>query len=107
MCWDNISKDITFQGEFAAFTCFIHLLTPTAYEQALHEWLEMVPVNKIYGFGGDYCHIEGIYGGLRMVQECIARVLAEKVKNGYFSRQEALSVAGRILYDNAKEAYKL
>ena len=67
----------------------------------------MVPNTKIFGFGGDYSIVEKVYGHLKMARQDIACVLAEKVREGAWSRAEASLVARRLMRDNAAEFYRL
>src|SRR5262249_56384913 len=41
-----------FPNVYADF-CWAHIISPTVARHALHEFLEMIPANKISGFGGD------------------------------------------------------
>jgi hypothetical protein len=52
-------------------------------------------------FGGDYHNIENVYGHLLFAKEIVANVLIEKVKDGYFSEEEAMKFARMMLHDNA------
>jgi hypothetical protein len=48
-------------------------------KRAFHEWLEVMPSNRIMG-GADCNHAEGIYGATEFTRRCLAEVLAEKVQ---------------------------
>lgn len=87
--------------------CWLHIISPYVSRRALHEWLETVPQNKIMGFGGDYIFVEGAYAHSRIARDDIAKVLSEKVEEGYFSEEEALNIAYRLLRDNPKELFNL
>ncbi len=87
--------------------CWFHIVSPFAARRALHEWLETIPQNKIMGFGGDYIFVEGAYAHSRMARDNIAIVLSEKVEEGYFSEEEALFIAQRLLHENPKELFNL
>jgi len=87
--------------------CWLHIISPNVSRRALHEWLETVPQNKIMGFGGDYIFVEGAYAHSRIARENIARVLIEKVEEGYLNEQEALKIANRLLRENPKELFNL
>jgi len=86
---------------------WMHIISPAQSRAALAEWLDMVPNTKIFGFGGDYLIVEKVYGHLKMARQNIARVLAEKVQEGSFSRAEASLVARRLMFDNPNEFYRL
>ena len=87
--------------------CWIPIVSPTLATAILHEWLETVPVNKIFAFGGDFIIVEGAYGHSRMARQVVARVLAEKVEAGYFAEDEAVLFGRMILRDNAKSFFAL
>ena len=67
----------------------------------------MVPANKILGFGGDHTVAEGSYAHSRMARAAVTRVLTEKVTEGYLAEQEAVSLAWRILRENARDLFGL
>ncbi len=87
--------------------CWANIISPVASVRALEEWLTLMPVNKITGFGGDSLAVDVVLGHLRMAQENIAKALSFHVNDGTFSRKEALRIGKRLLYDNPKELYKL
>ena len=86
---------------------WMHIISPAQARAALSEWLDLVPNTKIFGFGGDYRIVEKVYGHLKMARQNIARVLAEKVQEGSFSRAEASLVARRLMFDNPNQFYRL
>ena len=67
--------------------------------QVMAERLDMLPVNKQVGFFSDAYCVEWMYGKARMVQKQLARVLAEKVGQGQYTRDDAVAIARAILYD--------
>lgn len=85
--------------------CWLHVISPSRARQALAEWLDTVPSNKIFGFGGDYVFAECIYGHSAMARENIARVLTEKVEEGTFTEVQAIDLARKLLHDNAYEFF--
>ena len=74
---------------------------------ALDEWLDMVPNTKIFAFGGDYDLVEKVYGHLKLARLNVALVLAEKIRQGAYRRQEASMVARRLMRENADRFYGL
>ena len=87
--------------------CWMYVISPTYSERYLHEWLETVPANKIMAFGGDYLNIEGVYSHLMFAKQVISNVLISKVKDGYFTEDEATKIARMILHDNAINIFKI
>lgn len=85
--------------------CWAHIVSPVASRHILSEWLEFLPYNKINGFGGDYCFVDGVYGHQYIARRNIAEVLSEKVKRGLFSVSKACEIGKAILYDNPAELF--
>jgi hypothetical protein len=88
-----------FRNVFIDFS-WAHIISPAASVAALVEYLDSVPANKISGFGGDYCFVDGIYGHQYMARENVARALALRVEAGACDVDEARRLATRILHDN-------
>ncbi len=87
--------------------CWMHIISPSTTVRMLDEWLDYVPSNKIFGFGGDLKLVESIYGHLEMARDNIARALARKVSRGDYDTATALSIARRILFDNPNDVFGL
>ena len=87
--------------------CWLYVISPSYSERYLHEWIETVPASKIMGFGGDYLNIENAFSHLVFGKQVIARVLTDKVKDGYLSESEAKNIARMILHDNAVKLFNL
>jgi len=85
--------------------CWLAHISPAAYKRALDEWIEIVPANKIFAWGGDHGIIDHSYASLLLGKDLIAEVLARKVANGYFSEKVALRLAERIVGENGLEVY--
>ena len=77
------------------------------FRRGLSEWLETVPMNKIFAWGGDHGLIEHSYASLILAKSLVSEVLASKVVDGYFSKKTAFSVAEKIMGENAIKFYKL
>lgn len=88
--------------------CWCHIISPQMTISALDEWLDLIPYNKILGFGGDYSKpVEKVYGHLQMALEGIATVLARRVEQGWMTEAQTLQVAHTWLWDNPLELYRL
>ncbi len=85
--------------------CWAHIISPEVARRTLHEFLETIPVNKIFGFGGDYNFAELSYGHACMARRNVTRVLSEKVEDGFMNEEEALSVATLLLRDNGERFF--
>jgi len=91
---------------YADFT-WVYVISPTIAKQILHQMIEMVPQNKIFGFGGDYNFVEGAYAHQKLARKIVGDVLVEKVQDRMLTEKEAVEFAGRIFRENLLELYKL
>jgi len=84
------------------------VISQTLTARTLSEVLDLVPLNKISAFGGDYrVAVHKVYGHLTMAREVVAAALAERVRAGEFDRAEALRIARLWLHDNPARVYGL
>ena len=60
----------------------------------------MLPLNKQIGFFSDAYCAEWTYAKAVIVRQQLARVLAEKIGQGQYTRAEALSMARGILFES-------
>ena len=93
----NVTADIT----------WLPIISPGIARQLLHELIETVPGNKIMAFGGDSMTVEMAYGHSVMTRQVVARVLSEKIDEGYLGEDEAVVLARRMLRDNPASLYRL
>ncbi len=84
-----------------------HQQSPFIVERMLNEWIDLVPINKIIGFGGDNGAPEKTYGALQIAKENIARALADRITRGQLSESRAADICRAWLYDNPKKLYSL
>jgi glucuronate isomerase len=81
-----------------------HNFFPGTMRAVMEERLDMLPTNRQVGFFSDgYC-VEWAYAKAEMVRNQFAQVLARKIAQGQYSFDEALDIAGDILYDTARDA---
>ena len=67
--------------------------------QVMAERLDMLPVNKQVGFFSDAYVVEWTYGKAALVRKQLACVLAEKIEQRQYTRDDALATARAILYE--------
>jgi hypothetical protein len=77
-----------------------HNFFPDTIRQVMAERLEMLPVNQQVGFFSDAYCVEWTYAKAVLVRKQLARVLAEKIEQGQYSRDDALAIARAILYES-------
>jgi len=84
--------------------CWSHIISPVSARNALSDFLDAVPFNKISGFGGEYAIVDAIYGHIKIARENIARVLEEKISKKTVKLSQAMMIAERILHNNPKKS---
>lgn len=87
--------------------CWAQIISPNASVNALLEWFDTVPLNKISAFGGDYSLIDGVYGHQLMAKENVSRALALSVENGTFDINEAKHTGKMMFFDNPMRIFRL
>jgi predicted TIM-barrel fold metal-dependent hydrolase len=87
--------------------CWAHIISPQASVDALVEWLDAVPANKISAFGGDYALVDGVYGHQAMARDNVSRSLAIKVEQGVFDVERACEIARWLFVDNPIRIFQL
>ena len=76
-----------------------HNFFPDAIRQVMAERLDMLPANKQVGFLSDAYAVEWTYAKAVIVRKQLACVLAGKIEQGQYSREEALAAARSILFE--------
>src|SRR5207245_1685273 len=77
-----------------------HNFFPDVIRQVMAERLDMLPTNRQVGFFSDAYCVEWTYAKAILVRKQMARVLAEKIEQGQFSRDDALAIARAVLYES-------
>ncbi len=85
--------------------CWIPEISINLYKNTLNLLIDIIPSNKIFGFGGDYLFVEGTYGAQKIARKALLEVLYERVENKYFSFEEAVEFAEKVLNKNPKSIY--
>jgi len=80
-----------------------HSFFPQTIRHVMAERLDMVPVNKQMGFFSDAYTVEWAFAKLLIVRRQLAKVLAEKMEQGQYTKDEALSIARAILFESPQE----
>jgi len=87
--------------------CWAHIISPNASINALLEWIDTVPLNKISAFGGDYLFIDGVYGHQYLARENVTKALSIVVSRGIFDIAKAKEVARMLFHDNPLRLFSL
>jgi predicted TIM-barrel fold metal-dependent hydrolase len=104
-----------YQGELAVLAklfpnvhadfCWAHIVSSVDARAALHTMIDTVPINKVFGFGGDYRYPELSYAHLLMARENIAQVLAERVEMRDMTEDQAAEIGRMLLAGNAARVF--
>lgn len=87
--------------------CWMHILSPIGARRVLDEWLDVIPANKIFAFGGDVAVPERTYAHAKMARENVYRVLVRRVREEGWSQERAAELARMVLYKNPKHFLNL
>ncbi|MBD3173757.1 MAG: amidohydrolase family protein [Armatimonadia bacterium] len=88
--------------------CWCHIISQRMTVSLMDEWMDLVPINKILGFGGDYnLPVEKVVGHHWMAMENLSEVLSARVERGHLTEDQALEIGKMWLFDNAKNCYPL
>ena len=79
---------------------WFHILSRRQARAWLAEWLDVLPHNKLFAFGGDVFLFFGICTHLELARENVAAVLAERVADGLCDIDEAEATARALFHDN-------
>jgi predicted TIM-barrel fold metal-dependent hydrolase len=86
--------------------CWIVQFSNILYKNIIKKLLSIVPINKIFGFGGDYLFAEGTYGAQVLARKCLADVLYEKIVEDNLSLEDAKQISDFLFFDNAYKVFK-
>ena len=84
-----------------------HAMSPELSCRAIKSYIDLLPRNKVIGFGGDYTVVEKVFGHLTWARENIARALNRKIDEGAISDAAAREWVKAILHNNPIEVFKL
>ncbi len=88
--------------------CWCYIVSQEITRRAINEILDLVPVNKVFGFGGDYqWDVENVYGHLTMAREALAEALTERIQRGQIDLDGARYILRLWMFENPKQFYGL
>jgi predicted TIM-barrel fold metal-dependent hydrolase len=84
-----------------------HLVSPELAMRSIREWLDLVPVSKVIGFGGDYTNetVALVVGHLGLARENLARALGERVREGSLGEEDVREILKLWLVENPRALY--
>ncbi len=84
-----------------------HIVSPEASINALVEWIDLVPANKISAFGGDYFFVDGVYGHAAMARENVSRALSIIVEKDVFDFDRAKEILHWMFIDTPTKLFHI
>lgn len=87
--------------------CWAHVISPLASQNALEEWLDCMPANKICAFGGDSSVLDFVAGHLQIAKENVVQCMMEKIKKNAIDRSDAEYLMQQLFYETPKKLFSL
>lgn len=85
--------------------CWAWSINPRASMEFVRNWIHSVPVNKLFGFGGDAFLPAQSVGFAMQTRHWLTRTLQAEVSEGYLREPEAIQIARRFLHDNQYDLF--
>jgi hypothetical protein len=77
-------------------------VAPRLAREALINWIQGIPSNKILAFSGGTTMVEAVMACAQIAREQIATAIAEMVAVGALDEQDAPPVIRQIMFENAQ-----
>ncbi len=85
-----------------------HIVSPRMAVEALDQWLDYVPLNKISAFGGDFISMpELIWAHLEIAKRNLAEVFSRRIMRGQMTMEQSKQILKMWFYDNPARIYGL
>lgn len=84
---------------------WIHVYSPEACVAALREWVQMVPTNKVLGFGDDLYWVDTIHGHLVIARRNVANAMVGLIEDGTLRERDAVDIGRALFHDNPAALY--
>ena len=83
------------------------IISTTGAASALHEFIEVAHSGDLIEWGGDAFTAEEAFGALLAWRHVVAKVLSEKVEDGYMNLAGAEKLVHKLMYANVAKRYRL
>ena len=87
--------------------CWAWIISPTASERFLRDFVVTAPANKLLTFGGDYIPVECVVGHAILARRGLTRALQGAVADGWLTRADALELVEPLMRGNARRIFRL
>ena len=86
--------------------CWAWGINPRASSEFVRQWIHSVPINKLFGFGGDAFLPTQTVGFAAQTRQWLTRTLSAEVAEGYLSEAAAIRIAQQLLHDNQHRLFE-
>jgi predicted TIM-barrel fold metal-dependent hydrolase len=87
--------------------CWAWIISPTATERFVRDFLVTAPANKLLTFGGDYIPVEPVVGHAALARQGLHRALERLTGDHWLTRAEALELVPMLMHGNARRIFRL
>ncbi len=87
--------------------CWAWSIDPFSSSDFVRRFIHAVPVNKLFGFGGDTRWPTSAAAYAIQMRKWFTRAMETEVAEGLLTEQQAISVASRIMHDNQYDCFDL
>lgn len=84
-----------------------YVISPVMAQETLRLAVDMLPTNKLIGFGGDAMHVEAMAGHWFIARQAISQAFARMVTEGVIDLSDAQRIIRAMLHDNPKRIYSV
>ncbi|MEY3989737.1 MAG: hypothetical protein RI985_818 [Chloroflexota bacterium] len=85
--------------------CWAWSINPLASSAFVRQWIHSVPINKLFGFGGDAFLPAQSVGFAMQTRQWLARTLHAEIDADMLSYADACVIAQRIMHDNQHDLF--
>ncbi|MBW3625860.1 MAG: amidohydrolase, partial [Armatimonadetes bacterium] len=87
--------------------CWAWSINPRSAAEFVRRFLHAVPVNKLFGFGGDTPWPTSALAYAHQARQGLTRALQGEVEDGFLTEREAMGVATRLMHENAYACFDM
>ena len=85
--------------------CWAWSINPLASSDFVRAWIHSVPINKLFGFGGDACYPTQSLGFALQTRKWLTYTLQREVNDDLLSVSDAMHIASCLLQHNARALF--
>lgn len=87
--------------------CWSWSIDPFSSADFVRRFIHTVPINKLFGFGGDTRWPTSALAYTVQMRRWFARALQDEVSEGLLTEPQAITIASRLMHDNAYDCFDI